>query len=141
MSATRRRDTRPELAVRSALHRLGLRFRVDRPIPLPGRRPVRPDVVFGPRRVCVFVDGCFWHGCPLHGTRPAANVAYWQPKLDRNVARDKEVDDALAAAGWTVVRVWEHEDPVAAADRIATSLRGPLSAPSRSRGEGGSIRS
>jgi DNA mismatch endonuclease (patch repair protein) len=123
MSATRRRDTRPELALRSALHRLGLRFRVDRPIPLPGRRPVRPDVVFGSRRLCVFIDGCFWHRCPVHGTAPTRNTAYWGPKLARNVARDTEIDEALGVAGWTVIRVWEHENASDAAMMIARALR------------------
>ena len=79
----------------------------------------RADVVFTVARVAVFVDGCFWHRCPAHGTRPRTNADYWQAKLDRNVARDRANDEALAAAGWRVFRVWEHEDPVRAASRIA----------------------
>jgi DNA mismatch endonuclease (patch repair protein) len=121
MQSNRGVDTRPEVALRSALHRRGLRFRK-------GMRPpgtevrCRPDVIFPPARIAVFVDGCFWHRCPDHGTRPKTNAEYWQAKLDRNVARDRANDDALAAAGWRVVRVWEHEDPVRAAARIATLL-------------------
>lgn len=116
MLGNRGRDTRPEVALRSALHRRGLRFR-KHARPLPGLRCL-PDVVFAPARVAVFVDGCFWHRCPDHGTSPRANAAYWGPKLDRNVARDRLVDGALHAAGWATVRVWEHDDPQSAADRI-----------------------
>jgi len=79
---------------------------------------VRPDITFTRRRVAVFVDGCFWHGCPEHQRKPRSNVDYWKPKLDANVARDRRVDAALLAAGWRVVRVWEHEDPADAAARI-----------------------
>src|ERR1700732_2927625 len=84
MRANRRRDSAPERALRSALHRAGLRFRVDFPIRTPGARPVRPDVVFPARRIAVFVDGCFWHGCPEHGTWPATNEAYWMQKIQAN---------------------------------------------------------
>lgn len=119
MRANRRRDTRPETALRSALHALGLRYRVDFPIRLPGRRPVRPDIVFTRARVCIFVDGCFWHCCPIHGVEPTRNVDYWGPKLARNVARDRAVDAALADDGWTVLRIWEHDDPGSAAAVIA----------------------
>lgn len=116
MARTGRRDTKPELELRRALHARGLRFRVDRAV-LPDRRR-RVDIVFGPTRVAVLVDGCFWHGCPEHGTSPASNAAYWREKIDTNRRRDRNTDDRLSAAGWAVVRVWEHEDPVAAADRI-----------------------
>jgi DNA mismatch endonuclease (patch repair protein) len=80
----------------------------------------RADVVFARARVAVFVDGCFWHRCPQHGTRPRTHSDYWQAKLDRNVARDRRNDDALTDAGWAVVRIWEHEDADAAADRVQT---------------------
>jgi DNA mismatch endonuclease (patch repair protein) len=83
---------------------------------------VRPDIVFTRRRVAVFVDGCFWHGCPEHGELPVANRAFWRGKLERNALRDKRVDAALSAAGWRVVRVWEHERPADAADVIAELL-------------------
>src|SRR4051812_32527509 len=131
MQTQRTRDTAPELAVRRLLHAAGLRYRVDRP-PLPGLRR-RADIVFGPARVAVYVDGCFWHGCPEHGTRPAANRGWWQAKLDGNRARDADTDNRLAASGWEAVRVWEHEDPQAAAARIQALLatRAPLRAAPR----------
>lgn len=121
MSRLGQRDTGPELALRSELHRRGLRFRVD-------RRPVaeirtRADLVFPRARVAVYVDGCFWHGCPDHGTTPKANSGFWGPKLARNKERDRQIDEGLAAAGWTVVRVWEHEDPLEAADRVESVVR------------------
>lgn len=103
-----RRDTRPEVVLRSELHRMGLRFRIDRS-PMPGCRS-RADIVFGPSKVAVFVDGCFWHRCPVHGTEPKNNAQWWADKLDANVARDVRVDHQLRKAGWCVVRVWEHED-------------------------------
>lgn len=112
------RDTRPELALRRHLHVAGLRYRVDR-APLPDLRR-RADLVFGPARVAVFVDGCFWHGCPEHGNQPKTNEAWWAAKLQRNRDRDADTDRRLLAAGWLPVRVWEHEDPaVAAADLSA----------------------
>lgn len=116
-----RRDTGPELAVRSELHRRGLRFRKDLPLRVPGR-VVRPDVVFTRARLAVFVDGCFWHRCPEHGNVPRANGDYWQPKLERNVARDRAVDAALGGAGWRVLRAWEHEAPGVVADRVLAVL-------------------
>jgi DNA mismatch endonuclease, patch repair protein len=122
MEANRRSDTTPERLLRSALHARGLRYRKDRRIDVAGRR-VRPDVVFGPVRLAVFVDGCFWHQCPVHATRPVANAEYWRNKLDRNVERDRADDAALEAAGWTVVRVWEHDDPEAAAIDIEAIVR------------------
>lgn len=132
MRANRRRDTRAELAARSALHRSGLRFFVDRPIKLPGRT-VRPDVVFPRARVAVFIDGCFWHACPEHGTQPGRNEAYWAPKLRRNVERDRAVDTDLAQAGWHVARFWEHEPTDAIAGRVATlvAARRTASTPSQ----------
>ena len=116
-----RRDTAPEVAVRSELHRRGLRFRKDLPLRVP-HRVVRPDVVFTRARLAVFVDGCFWHACPIHGTQPSRNRAYWGPKLARNVERDRKVDAALDAAGWRVLRAWEHEDPDEVADRVHAAL-------------------
>jgi DNA mismatch endonuclease (patch repair protein) len=121
MSKLGRRDTLPELAIRSELHRRGFRFRVDR-APVPGLRS-RADIVFGPARVAVYVDGCFWHSCPEHGTRPKANAEWWERKLDRNQERDRETDRVLLEQGWEVVRIWEHEDPVAAADRVEAAVR------------------
>jgi DNA mismatch endonuclease, patch repair protein len=107
MKANRRTDTKPELALRAALHALGYRYRKDFRLDLPLRR-VRPDVAFTRRKVAVFVDGCFWHACPEHGSKPKSNEWYWSPKLARNVERDRAADEALVQAGWTVVRLWEH---------------------------------
>jgi DNA mismatch endonuclease (patch repair protein) len=121
MSKLGRRDTAPELALRSELHRRGLRFRVDRP-PLTGLRS-RADIVFGPARVAVYVDGCFWHSCPEHGTKPKANAEWWERKLARNRERDAETDRVLREHGWDVVRVWEHEDPEEAAARVEAAVR------------------
>ncbi|WP_246136632.1 very short patch repair endonuclease [Leekyejoonella antrihumi] len=109
MRAIRRTDTRPERALRSALHRAGYRFRKDLLIRTGSGVKARPDIVFTKQRVAVFVDGCFWHGCPEHGGSPRKNVNYWGPKLQRNVERDRAQDASLRADGWTVVRVWEHE--------------------------------
>jgi DNA mismatch endonuclease (patch repair protein) len=116
-----RTDTKPELALRSALHRSGLRFRKDLRIKL-GAFAARPDIVFTKRKVAVFVDGCFWHSCPDHGTRPKSNTEYWLPKLEANVARDRRNDAALEAAGWTVLRVWEHEPVDEATARVHAAL-------------------
>lgn len=108
MKAIRRTDTKPEVQLRSALHRRGLRFRKDLLIRTSARR-VRPDIVFTARKLAVFIDGCFWHCCPEHGRQPAVNVGYWSPKLQRNVERDRLTDAALLADGWRVIRLWEHE--------------------------------
>lgn len=131
MSRVRQRDTRPELELRSELHRRGFRYRVDRR-PLSGA-PSRADLVFGPAKVAVYVDGCFWHSCPEHGTMPRSNEAFWQAKLTRNQERDAAVNEALAKAGWTVVRIWEHEENAAAADRVESAVRESLG---RGPGEG-----
>ena len=130
MSRQARRDTAPEVALRKELHRRGMRFRVDRPIPgLPRRRA---DVVFTKARVAVFVDGCFWHSCPEHATQPASNAEWWRAKLTRNVERDRETDERLHAEGWTVLRFWEHASVVAAADLVETSWRATRSPDSKS---------
>lgn len=107
MKGNRRRDTRPEVRLRSALHARGHRFRCDYEVNVPGLR-VRPDIVFTKARVAVFVDGCFWHGCELHRTQPVRNQCYWGPKLRRNRERDLRVTDHLESAAWVVIRIWEH---------------------------------
>jgi len=117
-----RRDTKPEVAVRRAVWRRGLRYRLDIS-PVPGTRR-RADLVFTRARVAVYIDGCFWHRCPLHATTPKANREWWIEKLDANVARDRDTDRRLAEAGWTALRVWEHEDVEEAADRIERAVRG-----------------
>lgn len=100
---------------------MGLRFRKDLPLRL-ADRIVRPDVVFTRARLAVFVDGCFWHRCPEHGNVPRANSDYWGPKLERNIARDRAVDRALADAGWRVLRAWEHEEVTLVAAAVAAEL-------------------
>ncbi|MFB7461402.1 very short patch repair endonuclease [Streptomyces sp. NPDC056188] len=116
MRANRSRDTRPELALRRAVHALGLRYRVAaRPLPAMRRTA---DLVFVRAKVAVFLDGCFWHGCPVHHTVAKLNGAFWAEKVAANKARDEDTNHRLQEAGWTVVRVWEHEDPQAAAHRV-----------------------
>jgi len=121
MQATRQRDTPGEIALREALRAIGLRYRVD--VTLPGTRR-RADVAFIGAKVAVFVDGCFWHGCPKHGTWPKANAAWWRSKIEGNRLRDRDTDVQLRRAGWIVLRFWEHADPRRAANRIARVLRG-----------------
>lgn len=121
MQATGHRDTAPELALRLELHRRGLRYRVEVKLSLLPRR--RMDIVFTRAKLVVLVDGCFWHSCPLHGTTARANAGYWATKLATNIARDRDTDTVLTAAGWTVVRVWEHELPYEAAERVQAQLR------------------
>lgn len=122
MSRVARRDTRPELEIRRELHARGLRYRVDAS-PVPGRRG-RADILFRQARVAVYVDGCFWHSCPDHGVLPKGNREWWREKLAATVRRDRSTDSALRELGWRVVRIWEHEDPAAAADRIEAIVRG-----------------
>jgi DNA mismatch endonuclease, patch repair protein len=117
MRRQRRRDTGAERALRSELHRRGLRFRVE--YKLPGLRR-RADVAFPRQRVAVMVDGCFWHSCPEHGTWPKQNASWWREKIERNVARDHDTDAKLTHAGWVSMRVWEHENPAEAAARVAS---------------------
>jgi DNA mismatch endonuclease (patch repair protein) len=121
MRGIRRQDTRPERALRFELHRRGYRFRVDFPVPVEGRSP-RADVVFTRAKLAIFVDGCFWHGCPEHGHRPKENAHYWGPKIARNVERDREQEERLTHAGWVVLRVWAHEETETAAGRIEALL-------------------
>lgn len=123
MRRQRRVGTAPELDLRRELHDRGLRYRVDLAV-LPDLRRRRADIVFTRARIVVFVDGCFWHGCPDHGTLPASNRDWWRAKLRRNVERDRETDQRLTAAGWVVLRFWEHEDVVGAADAVEAAVRG-----------------
>nr|VFK39879.1 MAG: T/G mismatch-specific endonuclease [Candidatus Kentron sp. SD]VFK45320.1 MAG: T/G mismatch-specific endonuclease [Candidatus Kentron sp. SD] len=120
MSRVRAQNTKPEILLRKALWMRGARYRLR--ADLPGK----PDLVFSGKRVAVFVDGCFWHGCPIHGGIPATNREFWEKKLGDNVARDRRIDAELSGMGWRVLRVWTHEikqDVVAAADRIMAAIR------------------
>jgi DNA mismatch endonuclease (patch repair protein) len=120
MQAQRERDTGIERALRSRLHARGLRFRLHRRLLAGSRREA--DLVFPRARVAVFVDGCFWHGCPEHATWPKHNADFWREKIERNVARDRDTDARLAADGWQVVRVWEHEAVEAAVERVERAV-------------------
>lgn len=122
MQANRSRDTKPELAVRRALHRLGLRYRVAI-YPVPGLRR-RADIVFTKARVAIFIDGCFWHGCPTHGRSTFNhNAGYWPAKITTNVERDLDTTEQLRNAGWIVMRFWEHESPAEVVETIRRAVR------------------
>lgn len=121
MQGNRRRDTRPEMALRAAAHARGLRYRVD-VCPAPGLRR-RADLVFPRLKIAVYVDGCFWHGCSQHFALPRTNTDYWRAKIAGNVARDRQTDNWLGQQGWTVFRVWEHQDPHLAAAELARLVR------------------
>ncbi|MEE6179211.1 very short patch repair endonuclease [Mycobacterium sp. 050134] len=116
MQANKNRDTKPEVALRSAVHALGLRYKVSSR-PLKGLRRTA-DMVFPRARVAVFLDGCFWHGCPDHHTVAVTNAKFWADKIAENKARDRDTDERLAEAGWVSLRVWEHEDLREAAMRV-----------------------
>lgn len=118
MKRVKGKDSAAELALRSALHAAGLRFRLHRRV-----EGVKVDIVFPGPKVVVFVDGCFWHGCPEHSTLPKSNQEYWLPKLAQNKERDKRQSNNLKESGWEVIRVWEHEDPKLAAKKIAHIVR------------------
>ncbi|MET7593580.1 very short patch repair endonuclease [Streptomyces sp. NPDC005481] len=120
MQAIRSRDTKPERLVRSLLHAQGLRYRVAAR-PLPSLRRTA-DIVFRPTKLAVFIDGCYWHGCPQHYVRPKTNSGYWADKVVRNVARDRNTDEQLRAAGWTVLRFWEHDAAEECAVAIAATV-------------------
>jgi DNA mismatch endonuclease, patch repair protein len=118
MRGNKKFDTKPEARLRSELHRRGLRFRKHLRIEAAYGVRVAPDIAFPKKRLAIFVDGCFWHRCPEHGTSPRANSEYWLTKLNRNVERDERVNAALVEAGWTVVRLWEHVSIQDAADAV-----------------------
>jgi DNA mismatch endonuclease (patch repair protein) len=121
MQSNKGRDTKPELAVRRLLHAAGVRYRVNyRPIPQLRRTA---DVVFTRASVAVFIDGCFWHGCPEHYQRPAANRDFWDSKVTQNATRDLETTRRLEAEGWVVLRFWEHESAADVARAILERVR------------------
>lgn len=117
------KDTLPELDLRRELHRRGLRYRTHLPV-IDGR--LKHDIVFVGPRIVVEVRGCFWHNCPLHGTQPKKNSAWWAAKLAANCRRDADTERRLRAAGWALVTVWEHEEAKDAADAIERRVRSPM---------------
>ncbi|MGW7487074.1 very short patch repair endonuclease [Streptomyces sp. NPDC054786] len=116
-----RLDTKPELAVRRLLHASGLRYRLQRRVPGMARRTI--DIAFPGLHIAVFLDGCFWHGCPEHATSPKANAQWWRTKLEGNMARDAETTSHLESAGWTVLRFWEHETPESVAEQVTQAVQ------------------
>lgn len=122
MVANSRHESEIERELRSELFRRGIRFRKHVRVVATSR--CKPDIVFPRARVAVFVDGCFWHRCPEHATFPRANSAWWREKLDANVARDRQYDEALAADGWVVIRLWEHQSVMEMADRVQHAVSG-----------------
>ncbi len=120
MSRQANRDTTPELAVRRLLHAAGHRYRLHRRVPGMPRRTI--DIAFPGPKVAVFLDGCFWHGCPQHATSPKANGEWWREKLEKNMSRDSETNARLMAEGWDVLRFWEHESPDAVAAKVALAV-------------------
>ena len=129
MKSQRQRDTAAEVALRSHLHGRGLRFRVHYPLPKLRRRA---DIAFPRLRIAVFIDGCFWHGCPEHGTWPKANADWWREKIEANRRRDADTESQLDEQGWRTIRVWEHEDPLDAAERVEAAVRTERDAPAAS---------
>lgn len=120
MSRQARRDTAPEVAVRKLLHASGYRYRLNERVPHMSRRTI--DIAFTRAKVAVFLDGCFWHGCPDHATRPKSNAEWWRQKLDKNMARDAETTAHLVSEGWTVLRFWEHQPPAQVAEVVAEAV-------------------
>jgi DNA mismatch endonuclease (patch repair protein) len=121
MAVLARSDTAPELALRRELHARGLRYRVQ--MHVPGNRRRRMDIAFTRARLAVYVDGCFWHGCPEHFTPPRANEKWWHWKIERNKARDRDTDEELLKAGWISLRIWEHVPAQDAADTVVQTYR------------------
>lgn len=121
MRSVRQKGTQKELEIRSALHRLGMRFRIQ-VFPVDGLRR-QADIVFRSERIAVFVDGCFWHSCPVHRTLPKSNTEWWRAKLEQNMLRDEDTNTKLSEAGWLVLRFWEHEDSNQVAKEIETIVK------------------
>lgn len=134
MQANRKANSGPEVKLRSAIHRLGLRFRA---VARPAGLNIAVDILFASVKVAVFVDGCYWHGCPYHGTSPKTNPDYWIPKIARTRLRDELNDEALRRAGWEPIHVWEHEPVADAAERVAAAVRSRASLNDRGRRSSG----
>jgi DNA mismatch endonuclease (patch repair protein) len=124
MARTHARDNPVEKALRSALFRSGLRYRIHYPVPGRPRRTI--DVAFPSRKLAVFIDGCFWHGCPEHGTWPTRNGPFWREKIQANRARDLQTDSSLRALGWRVLRFWEHDSDEKCVRQILRALKNPV---------------
>ncbi len=120
MAKVRRKDTDAELALRREIHRIGLRYRVGFEVLKKPRRVA--DVAFPIKKVAVFIDGCFWHGCPSHASWPKRNAEFWRQKIDANRLRDLDTSERLRALGWTVLRFWSHESPAEAAMKVARTI-------------------
>lgn len=120
MAKVRQKDTGTEMALRKELHRRGLRYRVDYTVLKQPRRVA--DVVFPGLKIAIFVDGCFWHGCPVHATWPKQNAEFWRQKIETNRLRDVDTNSRLLDTGWTVLRFWEHEPPIEAADAVEQAV-------------------
>lgn len=121
MSNARRRDTKPEVDLRRILHSHGMRYRVTFPVPNLPRRTI--DIAFTRARLAVFIDGCFWHNCPVHGSLPRSNTSWWEAKFEANLQRDQNTNEHLARVGWTSLRFWEHGDPTLMAALVQNALR------------------
>lgn len=120
MAKVRQKGTDAEIALRRALYRRGLRYRIDYEVMKKPRRVA--DVAFPGLRIAIFVDGCFWHGCPEHATWPKQNAEFWRQKIEANRDRDADTNSRLLDAGWTVLRFWEHESPIRAAESVAQTV-------------------
>lgn len=120
MRSVKRRDTLPEMEVRRRVHAMGMRYFVDHRVL---EKPIRKaDLAFPKLKIAVFIDGCFWHGCPIHGTKPKENARFWYDKLEMNKRRDTDTDERLEKAGWSVIRVWAHERPEKIADLVRSEV-------------------
>ncbi|QNB09796.1 very short patch repair endonuclease [Herbaspirillum frisingense] len=120
MAKIRQKGTNVEIALRRELYRMGLRYRIDFQVLQKPRRVA--DIAFPGRKIAIFVDGCFWHGCPEHATWPKQNADFWRKKIEANRARDVDTNERLRSMGWTVLRFWEHERPIDAAKIIVQTV-------------------
>ena len=120
MAKVRQKGTDAEVALRRQLYRIGLRYRIDYEVLKKPRRVA--DIAFPGRRIAIFVDGCFWHGCPQHASWPKRNAEFWRQKIETNRLRDADTNERLRSLGWTVLRFWSHESPTDAAGVVANMI-------------------